>query len=90
MADRPRGLGVAAGWPASGRPHWARYEPIARAALANCAHILAPDLIDFALPPPTGAGGGGSANPVFPPKKCKKRQKLKKGKCVKKRRKKKK
>jgi uncharacterized iron-regulated protein len=37
------GLGAAAGWTASG-PDWALYEPIARAALANGAQIVAADL----------------------------------------------
>jgi uncharacterized iron-regulated protein len=38
------GLGAAAGWPASGWPDWALYEPIAQAALANGAQIVAADL----------------------------------------------
>jgi uncharacterized iron-regulated protein len=38
------GLGAAVGWPASGWPDWALYEPIARAALANDAQIVAADL----------------------------------------------
>jgi uncharacterized iron-regulated protein len=38
------GLGAAAGWPASGWPDWALYEPIARVALANGAQIVAADL----------------------------------------------
>jgi uncharacterized iron-regulated protein len=38
------GLGPAVDWPASGWPDWALYEPIARAALANGAEIVAADL----------------------------------------------
>jgi uncharacterized iron-regulated protein len=38
------GLGAAAGWAGSGWPDWALYEPIARAALANGAQIVAADL----------------------------------------------
>jgi uncharacterized iron-regulated protein len=38
------GLGAAVGWAASGWPDWAAYEPIARAALANGAQIVAADL----------------------------------------------
>jgi uncharacterized iron-regulated protein len=38
------GLGAAVDWPASGWPDWALYEPIARAALANGAQIVAADL----------------------------------------------
>jgi uncharacterized iron-regulated protein len=38
------GLGVAVDWAASGWPDWALYEPIARAALANGAEIVAADL----------------------------------------------
>jgi uncharacterized iron-regulated protein len=42
--DDAAGLGAAAGWAASGWPDWALYEPIARAALANGAQIVAADL----------------------------------------------
>jgi uncharacterized iron-regulated protein len=38
------GLGAAVDWEARGWPAWARYEPIARAALANGAEIVAADL----------------------------------------------
>jgi uncharacterized iron-regulated protein len=38
------GLGTAVDWAASGSPDWAVYEPIARAALANGAQIVAADL----------------------------------------------
>jgi uncharacterized iron-regulated protein len=38
------GLGAAVDWAASGWPDWAVYEPIARAALANDAQIVAADL----------------------------------------------
>lgn len=38
------GLGAAVNWPSSGWPDWALYEPIARAALANGAQIVAADL----------------------------------------------
>jgi uncharacterized iron-regulated protein len=38
------GLGAAVDWAASGWPDWAVYEPIARAALANGAQIVAADL----------------------------------------------
>ena len=38
------GLGAAVDWPSSGWPEWAHYEPIARAALANGAQIVAADL----------------------------------------------
>ena len=38
------GLGAAADWAASGWPDWALYQPIARAALANGAEIVAADL----------------------------------------------
>jgi uncharacterized iron-regulated protein len=38
------GLGAALDWTASGWPDWALYEPIARAALANGAEIVAADL----------------------------------------------
>ena len=38
------GLGAAVDWAASGWPDWALYEPIARAALANGAQIVAADL----------------------------------------------
>jgi uncharacterized iron-regulated protein len=42
--DDAAGLGAAAGLAASGWPDWAQYEPIARAALANGAQIVAADL----------------------------------------------
>jgi uncharacterized iron-regulated protein len=42
--DDAAGLGGAARWEASGLPDWAFYEPIARAALANGAQIVAADL----------------------------------------------
>jgi uncharacterized iron-regulated protein len=42
--DDAAGLGAAAGWAASGWPDWALYEPIARAALASGAQIVAADL----------------------------------------------
>jgi uncharacterized iron-regulated protein len=38
------GLGAAVDWPGRGWPDWALYEPIARAALANGAQIVAADL----------------------------------------------
>lgn len=38
------GLGAAVDWERSGWPDWALYEPIARAALANGAQIVAADL----------------------------------------------
>ena len=38
------GLGAAVDWEAHGWPAWALYEPIARAALANGAQIVAADL----------------------------------------------
>jgi uncharacterized iron-regulated protein len=38
------GIGAAVDWAASGWPDWALYEPIARAALANGAQIVAADL----------------------------------------------
>lgn len=38
------GLGAAVGWASNGWPAWAEYEPIARAALANGAQIVAADL----------------------------------------------
>lgn len=38
------GLGAAVGWASHGWPEWALYEPIARAALANGAQIVAADL----------------------------------------------
>jgi uncharacterized iron-regulated protein len=40
----PAGLGAAVDWAASGWPDWALYEPIARAALANGAQVVAADL----------------------------------------------
>ncbi len=40
------GLGAAVNWTASGWPDWALYEPIARAALANGAQIVAADLTE--------------------------------------------
>jgi uncharacterized iron-regulated protein len=47
LAERPRdsaGIGPAVGWDKSGWPEWSRYEPIARAALAGGAPLVAASL----------------------------------------------
>jgi uncharacterized iron-regulated protein len=50
------GLGAAVDWEARGWPAWALYEPIARAALANGAEIVAADLDEAEKRAVFGAG----------------------------------